>query len=144
MKPHSQRLVEEAEGRGDFPHGAVTESIIAAAIKVQKALGPGLLESAYQACLIHELKKSGHAVLSQVPLDIQYDDLRIEGAYRMDLLVDDVVIVELKTVDHLLDLHHAQVFSYLRFSGKEVGLLLNFWSWPLKDGGIKRIVRTRT
>lgn len=144
MKPPSQRVAEEAEGRGDFPHGADTESIIAAAIKVQKALGPGLLESAYEACLIHELKKGGHAVLSQVPLDIQYDDLRIEGAYRMDLLVDGVVIVELKTVDHLLDLHHAQVFSYLRFSGKEVALLLNFWSWPLKDGGIKRVVRTRT
>ncbi|HJV38616.1 MAG TPA: GxxExxY protein [Geothrix sp.] len=144
MKPLSQRIAEGAEGRGDFPHRAITESIIGAAIRVQKALGPGLFESAYESCLIYELKKSGHRVTTQVPLDIHYGELRIEAAYRLDLLVDDAVIVELKTVERILDLHRAQLHSYLRFSEKEVGLLLNFWAWPLKDGGIERIVRSRS
>jgi len=144
MKPLSQRAAEGAEGRGDFPLGSVTESIIAAAIKVLNALGPGLFESAYEACLVHELKKVGHTVRTQVPLAIHYEDLLVEGAYRLDLLVDDSVVVELKTVDKLLDFHKAQLHSYLRFSNKEVGLLINFWAWPLKAGGIKRIVRTRT
>jgi GxxExxY protein len=143
MKPLSQRAAEEAEGRGDFPHRGVTESIIGAAIKVQRSLGPGLFESAYEACLIYELQQSGHTISTQVPLDIHYGDLHVPCAYRLDLIVDDAVIVELKTVERLLDIHRAQVHSYLRFSGKAVGLLLNFWAWPLKDGGIERIVRSR-
>jgi len=130
--------------REEFLHRELTESIIAAAIKVQRALGPGLMESAYEVCLAHELKKMGHEVLIQVPLDITYDDLHVPSAYRMDMVVDGLVVLELKTVDALIDLHHAQLFSYLRFSGLEVGLLLNFWAWPLKDGGIKRVVRTKS
>jgi GxxExxY protein len=143
MKPLSQRVAEGAEGRGDFPHREITESIIGAAIKVQSSLGPGLFESAYEACLIHELQQAGHVVATQVPIDIQYGELQVPGAYRLDILVDDAVIVELKTVEMLLDLHRAQLNSYLRFSGMTVGLLLHFWAWPLKDGGIERIVRTR-
>jgi GxxExxY protein len=131
------------EARDDGPHKAVTESIIAAAFKVQSALGPGLLESTYEACLAHELRKTGHHVLTQVALDIVYDDLQITNAYRMDMVVDDTVVLELKTIDQLIDMHHAQLFTYLRFSGKKVGLLLNFWAWPMKDGGIKRVINTR-
>ena len=127
----------------DFPHRELTESILAAAIKVQRELGPGLLESTYEACLAHELTRSGHQVHTQVPLAIDYEGLHIPNAYRMDMVVDGLVVLELKTVDQITDLHHAQVFSYLRFSGLEVALILNFWSWPLKKGGIKRVVRSK-
>lgn len=126
--------------RENYPHVELTGQIIAASIKVQRVLGPGLLESAYQACLTHELRKGGHRVLSEVGLDLTYDDLVIKNAYRMDLVVDDGVVVELKTVERLLDLHFAQMRSYLRFSRIERGLLVNFWAWPLKDDGIKRVI----
>lgn len=133
-------MKEDAE---DFPHQEITEAIIGAAIKMQRALGPGLLESAYEACLVHELRRAGHIVETQVPLSIVYEGLQLPGAYRMDVVVDGKVVVEIKTADRLSDLHPAQLLSYLRFSGLEVGLLLNFWSWPLKDGGIKRLVHSR-
>ena len=130
------------ERREGYPCKELTEKILGAAFKVQKALEPGLLESAYEACLAHELKKMGLFVETQVALDITYDDLRIPNAYRLDMVVNDSVVLELKTVERILDLHQAQLFSYLRFSGKEIGLILNFWSWPLKEGGIKRVVRS--
>ncbi len=129
--------------RDEYPHKELTGQIIGAAIKVQRALGPGLLESSYQACLAYELRKTGHKVLTEVGLDITYEDLVIENAYRMDLMVDDLVVVELKTVEKLLDLHFAQLHSYLRFSRMELGLLINFWAWPLKDKGIHRVVFSR-
>lgn len=121
----------------------LTERIIGCAIQVQRRLGPGLLESTYEACLAYELKKAGLSVRQQVWVDIDYDELRVERAYRMDLVVNDLVVVELKTVDLIVDAHEAQVFTYLRFSGKAVGLLINFWAWPLKDGGIKRVLNPR-
>jgi GxxExxY protein len=132
-----------AEGSRDLELEFLTESILGCAIKVQRSIGPGLLESAYEACLAYELEKTGLSVKRQVALDITYGDIQVPGAYRVDLLVDDLVVLELKTVERLTDFHEAQLLTYLRFSGKRIGLLLNFWRWPLKDGGIKRILNPR-
>lgn len=116
----------------------VTGQVIGAALRVHSTLGPGLLESAYAACLAHELRTRGHAVLTQHPLPIRYDGLLIDVGYRVDLLVDDVVIVELKAVARLAPVHEAQLLSYLRLSGVKVGLLINFHEYRLKDG-IRRL-----
>jgi len=117
----------------------ITEAIIGAAMKVHSALGPGLLESAYEACMIHELRKAGFKVLSQVMLPVRYDGIELELGYRIDLLVEDRVIVELKCVEKIMPVHEAQIISHLRLSGKRVGLLINFHVRSLKDG-IKRFV----
>lgn len=117
----------------------ISGKIIALAMKVHTALGPGLLESTYEACLVHELKKAGLKVLSQVALSVNYDGETIELGYRIDLLVEDVIIVELKSVDKIIPLHQAQLMSYLKLSGNRLGLLINFNVLHLKDG-IKRII----
>lgn len=116
-----------------------TNTIIGCAMKVHSALGPGLLESTYEACLIHELRKNGVLLASQVALPVMYDGVKLDAGYRIDLLVDDKVVVELKSVDKLTALHQAQIMSYLKLSGKRVGLLINFNTEHLKDG-IKRVV----
>jgi GxxExxY protein len=122
----------------------LTQKILKCAFIIQSKLGPGLLESAYEACLIHELRKAGLRVESQVRVDVRYDDsLVLENAYRMDLVIEDTVVVELKTLEKLLPTHEAQLFTYLRFAGKPVGLLINFWAWPLKKGGIKRVINLK-
>jgi len=132
------------EHSGDeYPHQGITQAIIEAAIRVQKALGPGLLEDAYKTCLTHALRGSGHKALREVRLDIVWEGLTVESAYKMDLVVDDKVVVEAKTVEKLVDAHFAQINTQLRFSGLEVGLLLNFRAWPLRKGGIRRVVHTR-
>jgi len=132
-----------AEGSGGFLEMEdLTERVIGAAIKVQSALGNGLLESAYQACLAYELRQMGLSVRTEVPLDITYGSLHIPNAYRMDLIVEDALLIELKTVDKLLATHEAQVLTYLRFGNLRVGLLLNFWAQPLKMGGIKRVLNS--
>ena len=118
---------------------SISGDIIDAAMTVHSRLGPGLLESAYEACLEYELKIRGHAVARQVALPVIYDEIEIAAAYRIDLLVDNHVIVELKTVNKLSDLHEAQLLSYLKLSGKKLGLLINFNVPRLKDG-IKRKV----
>jgi GxxExxY protein len=117
----------------------ITNIVIGCAMKVHSALGPGLLESAYETCLVHELKKNGARVLSQVALPVSYDGVQLDAGYRIDVIVEDRVIVELKAVEKLTSLHHAQIMSYLKLSGKKVGLLINFNTVHLKDG-IKRIV----
>ena len=117
----------------------VTESILGAAMKVHSALGPGLLESAYQACLAYELRKKEFDVKAQVELPVVYENVRIDLGYRIDLLVNDLVIVELKCVEKMLPVHEAQIISYLRLSRKNVGLLINFHVRHLRDG-IKRFV----
>ena len=132
----------EHEG-DDHPHKEITQVIIGAAIRIQSSLGPGLLEDAYKLCLAHTLRMDGHKVWREVYVDIEWDGLLVERAYRMDLVVDDRVVVEAKTVEKRVEAHFAQVNTQLRFSGFEVGLLLNFWQWPLKNGGIKRVVHTR-
>jgi len=123
-------------------HVELTRSILDSAIRVQDALGVGLYEKPYKVCLAHSLRKKGHTVLTEVILDLAFEGLLIGDAYKIDLLVDDLVVVEAKTVERLSALHQAQVLTYLRLSGKEVGLLLNFWASPLKDGGIQRLIRT--
>ena len=117
----------------------VSGAIVNAAMKVHSAVGPGLLESAYEACLLHELRSLGLDVKSQVSLPVAYDGVKIDVGYRVDLLVEDAVIVELKAVETLLPIHQAQLLSYLKLSGKRVGLLINFHVLHLKDG-IKRMV----
>jgi GxxExxY protein len=117
----------------------ITESIIGAAIEVHRALGPGLLESAYETCLSFELVQRGLKVEQQKPLPVIYREIRLDCGYRLDLRVEEAVIVELKAVDALLPIHQAQLLSYLRLSGCHVGLLINFNVRVLKDG-IRRIV----
>jgi len=104
----------------------LTEQILSCAFKVHSNLGPGLLESAYQACLKYELEKLGFEVKSEVPVPLIYEEIRLDCGYRIDLLVEDQVILELKTVEQITDIHKAQILSYLKFSGYRVGLLLNF------------------
>ena len=117
----------------------LTAAIIGAAMKVHTALGPGLLESAYEGCLAYELRKSGFDVRTQVELPVIYDHVRIDLGYRIDILVNDLVIVELKCVEKLAPIHDAQLISYLRLSKKNVGLMINFHVRHLRDG-IKRFV----
>ena len=122
----------------DGPIG-VTEAISGAAIAVHKALGPGLLESTYEACLVYELVERGIALERQKSLPVDYRGVRIDCAYRIDLLVAGTVIVELKAVERILPIHEAQLLTYLRLSGHPVGLLLNF-NVPLMKDGIRRMV----
>lgn len=117
----------------------LTEAIIQAAIEVHRTLGPGLLESAYEACLAFELAQRGLKVERQKPLPVVYKDVRLDCGYRLDLLVEDKVIVEIKAVDQLLPVHEAQLLSYLRLSGCRVGLLINFNVKVLRSG-IRRLV----
>jgi len=117
----------------------VTGSIISAAMQVHSLLGPGLLESGYQACLAHELRKRGLAVACQVGLPVVYDGEKIELGYRIDLIVGSIVIVEVKCVEAVHPVHQAQLLSYMRLSGIGVGLLINFYVAHLRDG-IKRMV----
>lgn len=112
--------------------------IIQSAIQVHKAMGPGLLESAYRACVIHELRERGLTVESEQIIPVRYKGLTLDGGYRIDLLVQDEVIVELKSVEVVLPVHHAQVLSYLRLTGKSLGLLINF-NVPRLVDGVKRI-----
>jgi GxxExxY protein len=108
-------------------------------MKVHAVLGPGLLESAYQACLAHELRIRGFNVATQVGLPVVYEGERLELGYRIDLLVENLVVVEIKCVEAIHPVHQAQLLSYMRLSGKHVGLLINFYVAQLKDG-IKRMV----
>jgi GxxExxY protein len=118
----------------------LTHEIIAAAMRVHTNLGPGLLESAYEACLAFELRKDGiHHVESQVGLPVVYEGVRLDIGYRIDLIVDDSVILEIKSVDAIAPIHEAQLMSYMKLSGKSVGLLINFNVVHLRDG-IKRMV----
>jgi len=118
---------------------AVSGTIVDAALRVHRALGPGLLESAYEACLVHELVKRGCAVRTQVGLPVEYDGVKLDVGYRLDPLVEEQVIVEIKAVEALRPVHEAQLLSYLKLSGKRLGLLLNFNVSLMKDG-IKRVV----
>jgi GxxExxY protein len=117
----------------------ITESIIGAAIEVHRDLGPGLLESAYETCLAFELVERGLKVEQQKPLPVVYREVKLDCGYRLDLLVEEAVIVEVKAVDRLAPIHQAQLLSYLRLSGCKVGLLINFNVKVLKDG-IRRVV----
>jgi len=117
----------------------LARQVVDSAFSVHKALGPGLLESAYEICLGLELRGRGIACLSQVPLDVTYRETTIESAFRLDLLVGDRLVVELKSVEKLLPIHEAQLLTYLRLSGNRLGLLINFNTALIKNG-IKRLV----
>lgn len=124
----------------DPPDNKLTEQIIGAAIDVHRALGPGLLESAYEACLSWELGARGIRHARQEPLPVTYRDQRLDAGYRLDLVVDDQVIVEIKAVERLLPIHEAQLLTYLRLSGKRIGLLMNFNVSTLRDGIRRRVL----
>ncbi|MGA7291328.1 MAG: GxxExxY protein [Terriglobales bacterium] len=117
----------------------ISGAVLGAALKVHTLLGPGLLESAYQTCLAHELRKRGFQAATQVGLPVVYEGEKLDLGYRIDLLVENLVIVEIKCVEAIHPVHEAQLLSYLRLSGKSVGLLINFHVARLKDG-IKRLV----
>ncbi len=118
---------------------AVSGAIVDSAIAVHRVLGPGLLESAYKSCLTYELRKRGLDVQSEVALPVVYEGCKLEAGYRIDLLVAKIVVVEVKSVDAIAPIHKAQLLSYLRLSGRPLGLLLNFNVVLMKDG----IVRMR-
>jgi GxxExxY protein len=117
----------------------ITGEIIGGAIDVHRELGPGLLESAYEQCLCHELSLRGVRFERQVPLPVPYKGIRLDCGYRMDLVVEGIVVVELKTVDRLMPIHEAQLLTYLKLSKHSLGLLMNFNVPVLKDG-VKRMV----
>jgi GxxExxY protein len=123
-----------------YKYSDITERIIGCAIEVHKHLGPGLLESAYEECLAYELGSSGLRVERQKPLPITYKDIHLDYGYRIDLLVENTVIIELKSVEALNIVHEAQILTYLKFAQKEVGLLINFNVTLLKNG-LKKYVR---
>lgn len=116
----------------------IAKLVLNAAFKVHKALGPGLLESAYVRCLIHELTSSGVTVLHQHPLPLHYGGVKLDAGYRLDLWVENLVIVEVKSTDALHPIHTAQLLTYLRLTGNRLGLLINFNEVLLKDG-IRRV-----
>ena len=118
---------------------ALTREIIGAAIEVHRALGPGLLESAYEECLCCELGLRGVAFRRQVPLTVTYKSTQLDCGYRLDLLVEDTVVVEVKAVQEVLPVHEAQLLTYLRLGGWKVGLLLNF-NVPVLKRGIRRLI----
>lgn len=120
----------------------LTERVIGAAIEVHRALGPGLLESTYEACLAFELLQLEFTVERQKALPIVYKNIQVDQGYRIDLLVNDILIIELKAVEAITPVHEAQILSYLKHSGCKVGLLFNFNVKLLKNGGIHRFIMT--
>ena len=118
---------------------SVGRVVVDSALKVHKVLGPGLLESAYEHCLVHELTVRGVSLRRQAALPIRYDGVMLDAGYRLDLLVDDAIVVEVKAVDALTPLHQAQLLTYLKLSGCRLGFLMNF-NVPLFKQGLKRVV----
>jgi len=123
----------------EYLYSDITKEIIAAAMEVHTALGPGMLESAYEECLMYELQSRGLKVEKQVPIPIVYKEVKLDCGYRLDILVNKSIIVELKVVDAINEVHEAQVLTYLKFSGCKVGLLINFNVKSLKNG-IRRFI----
>jgi GxxExxY protein len=118
----------------------LTEQIIGAAIEVHRELGPGLLESAYEQCFCHELHLRDLAFQCQLDLPVMYKGLKLDCGYRLDVVVNDSIVIELKSVEQILPIHQAQLLTYLRLSGKKVGLLINFNVAVLKNGIIRRVL----
>lgn len=118
----------------------IGRAVVDSAFRVHRELGPGLLESVYEACLAHELQKRALSVRRQVAVPVVYDEIRFDTGFRLDLLVEDAVIVEAKAIDRLLPVFEAQILSYLRFTGHRLGYLINFHVPMIRDG-IKRYAR---
>ena len=123
---------EKRGGRRD--ENRIGELILGCALKVHKAIGPGLLESAYEACLAHEFEKAGLTYKRQIALPVFYDGQRIDAGYRLDLLVEDLVVIEVKAIEQIAEIHRAQLLSYLKLGGHRLGYLLNFNVPKMKDG----------
>ncbi|MEX0662623.1 MAG: GxxExxY protein [Balneolaceae bacterium] len=121
----------------------ISKEVLDSAFKVHTKLGPGLLESAYQECLFYEIKKKGLIVEKECPLPLEYEEVRLDVGYRIDLLVEKKFVVEIKSVEKLTDVHLAQILTYLKLSENKLGLLLNFNVSRLKNG-IKRVINSRT
>jgi len=122
-----------------YERDPLTDQIIGFAIEVHRHLGPGLLESAYEECLCHELKENAIGFRRQVPLPVVYKTVRLDCGYRIDIVVENNLILELKSIERLLPIHEAQVLTYMRLSGIRTGLLMNFNTPALKDG-IRRLM----
>jgi len=118
----------------------ITEKIIGSAIEVHKQLGPGLLESAYEECLFYELINSGLNVKKQLALPLVYKEIKLDTGYRIDLMVENQIIVEIKSVDAIAEIHKAQLMTYMKLSNVKVGLLINFNVTRLKDGIVRWII----
>jgi GxxExxY protein len=124
----------------EYKYSDITEKIIGCAIEVHKQLGPGLLESAYEECLFYELVNAKMHVKKQLALPLVYKDIKLESGYRIDLMVENQVIVEIKSVDAIADIHKAQMMTYMKLAGIKIGLLMNFNVTRLKDGIIRWII----
>jgi GxxExxY protein len=122
------------------PCAELTKAIIGASVEVHKQLGPGLLESVYEACLAHELRALGLSCQRQLDVPVQYKGELIDTGFRMDMLVDGQVVLELKAIDKVIPIHEAQLLTYLRLSNKKVGLIINFNSKLLVDGITRRVL----
>ena len=127
-------------GEERYVHKELTERIIGAAIEVHRALGPGLLESVYEECLADEFQHSGIQFTRQLELPIEYKGRRLDAGYRLDFLIDNTVVVELKAVEKIMPIHEAPLLTYLRLAKKRVGLLMNFNVPRLRDGLLRRIL----
>jgi GxxExxY protein len=130
----------DTEARSKLLHEELTERVIGAAIEVHRALGPGLLESAYEECLCHELHLREITFERQLPLPVRYKNVSLDCGYRLDLVVEHVLVLEIKCVEHVLPVHEAQLLTYLKMTDKRVGLILNFNVPVLARGGIIRKV----
>jgi GxxExxY protein len=130
----------DTEARTKLLHEALTEQVIGAAIEVHRALGPGLLESAYEECLCHEFHLRGISFERQKPLAVEYKGVKLDCGYRLDLIAENKVVLEIKCVEHILPVHEAQLLTYLKLTGMRVGLILNFNVATLIRGGIVRKV----
>lgn len=130
----------QSHRENDGIHKQLTSAIIAAAIEVHRELGPGLFESVYEECFCRELTLRGISFRRQVDLPVIYKGLKLDRAYRLDVIVEEKVIVEVKAVEHILPVHKAQLLTYLRVTGTPVGLLINFNSPTLKDGIVRRVL----
>lgn len=130
----------DTETRSKFLHEELTERVIGAAIEVHRALGPGLLESAYEECLCREFHLRGITFERQAPLPIEYKGVKLDCGYRLDLIVERVLVLEIKCLEHVLPVHEAQLITYLKLTGRRVGLILNFNVAVLTRGGVIRKV----
>lgn len=137
--PFRESAVEDPAS-SPYQEQTLTREIISAAMEVHRTLGPGLLESAYQACLCHELNLRNISFLQQVELPVIYKEIKLDCGYRIDLIVNDHVVVELKSVQEILPVHEAQLLTYLRLTNKRVGLLINFNVAVLKNGIKRRVL----
>lgn len=133
-------LTEADYKQTDNVRDHLSDVVIGCAIEVHRALGPGLLESAYCDCLAHEMELKGILFEREVPLSLKYKSISIPSAYRLDFLVSHSLVLEIKAVEELHDIHEAQLLTYLRFSGKKTGLLLNFNERYLKNGILRRVL----